>query len=293
MSQKRKHGEAMGGDRHSSAPTKKRPFNPRKGAGKENGKFKRRRPEQDGPSVSDLKSRIRNLRRLLDHVESDPKNRMPANVRIERERELEACQHELEEKKVAAQEAERRNHMIGKYHHVRFFDRQKATRILKKARRQLAEAEGDGSGDNEDKITRLRQEIHQAEVAVNYAIYYPLMKPYSSLYPRTKREPNNPEEDTDMQDANNQNSKSSEHKGDPEMWAAVERAMAEGTLDHLRNSDDADRRQKAKGKIQETEQRKAKKTKDSLQKKRVQSQPKPAKSAEEHEEDDSDGGFFE
>jgi hypothetical protein len=46
---------------------------------------------------------------------------MPAGVRIERERELAACQHELAEKTAAAQEAERRRNLISKYHHVRFF----------------------------------------------------------------------------------------------------------------------------------------------------------------------------
>jgi flagellar biosynthesis/type III secretory pathway chaperone len=71
--------------------------------------------------MSEVKSRARDLRRLLEHVDNEPKHKMPANVRIDRERELEACEHELAEKTAAAREAELRNKMIGKYHQVRFF----------------------------------------------------------------------------------------------------------------------------------------------------------------------------
>jgi type VI protein secretion system component VasF len=121
MSQKRKRTEQADGDHHAQAPTRKRPFIPGKG----HGKLKPKRPdngaESKGTSISELKSRIRNLRRLLEHVESEPKHRMPANVRIERVRELATCQHELAEKTAAVQEAERRRNMVSKYHHIRFF----------------------------------------------------------------------------------------------------------------------------------------------------------------------------
>lgn len=119
MSQKRKRPE----QNEAQGPDAKRPFRP---GGKGLHKFKPKRhaqpdDEQKTASLSALKSRIRNLRRLLEHVESAEKHKMPAGVRIERERELEACQHELAEKTAAAQEAQRRNHLISKYHHVRFF----------------------------------------------------------------------------------------------------------------------------------------------------------------------------
>lgn len=121
MSQKRKRTDQTDDDHHAKAPTRKKPFTPGKGRAK----FKPRRPdngdETKGTSISELKSRIRNLRRLLEHVENDPKHKMPANVRIERERELATCQHELEEKTAAVREAERRRNLISKYHHVRFF----------------------------------------------------------------------------------------------------------------------------------------------------------------------------
>jgi hypothetical protein len=306
MSQKRK-AEQLESEPHTQAPSKKKPFKPGKG----HGKPKTRRPEHGDEaktaSVSELKSRIRNLRRLLEHVESEAKHRMPANVRIERERELATCQHELAEKIAAAKEAERRRNLISKYHHVRFFgeylqfvlvasvskltdtDRQKATRILKKLRRQLStETENAETSADKSKLEELQRQIHDAEVAVNYAIYYPLMKPYSALYPRTKQEKKGSDEDTEMQDA--EGSKTQAAKGDPEMWAAVERAMEEGTLDALRNSDEnvSSWREKikttvlAKGKTKDKKKADAKKASDLTK-------------AQQTQEDgnESDGGFFE
>jgi type VI protein secretion system component VasF len=121
MSQKRKRTEQVEGEHHAQAPRKKKPYIPGKG----HPKFKSRKPDPDaepkGPSMSELKSRIRDLKRLLEHVDNVPKHKMPANVRIERERELATCQHELAERSAAAQEAERRRKMISKYHHIRFF----------------------------------------------------------------------------------------------------------------------------------------------------------------------------
>ena len=82
--------------------------------------FKKARP------VNELKNNIRNLRRLLDRA-PDPstgKEALPPKVRIAKERELASAQHELAE----SQAAEARSKMIARYHKVRFFDRQKATK---------------------------------------------------------------------------------------------------------------------------------------------------------------------
>ena len=62
---------------------------------------------------------------------------LPADVRIENERALAAYEQEL----VAALAEKTRQKMIKKYHMVRFFERQKATRQLKKLRKRLLEAE--------------------------------------------------------------------------------------------------------------------------------------------------------
>lgn len=133
MSQKRRHHEAASGDSVAENPKKQRPnFEPRRkqlnSRGQKRG-YNQSNASHDEPkadSTSALKSRIRDLRRLLDHVDKDLKHKMPAGVRIERERELATCEHELAEKQAAEREAEFRNKIIGKYHHIRFFGQSKS-----------------------------------------------------------------------------------------------------------------------------------------------------------------------
>jgi hypothetical protein len=123
MSQKRKHGETT--DPSSSAP--KQPFKKHRAfkPGQSHQKPKRR-PQVSNDidsttSNNTLKSRIRDLKRLLAHVDNVGNHKMSAGKRIEAERELEACEHELREKLESTREAEYRKKMIGKYHQVRFF----------------------------------------------------------------------------------------------------------------------------------------------------------------------------
>jgi hypothetical protein len=59
-----------------------------------------------------LKGEIRNLTRLLDRTD-----KLPADVRVEKERALETHKAELEETLAA----KRRSEMISTYHMVRFF----------------------------------------------------------------------------------------------------------------------------------------------------------------------------
>ena len=127
MSQKRKHSEVAEGGHGAPQSKKQRSFMP--GAqgrgphkkGPRRGKTASASDESRTESISALKSRIRNLSRLLGHVEKDEKSKMPVTVRNERERELEACRRELAEKQAADREAEFRNKIISKYHHIRFF----------------------------------------------------------------------------------------------------------------------------------------------------------------------------
>lgn len=122
MSQKRKHEEVAELDAANPAATKK----PRSFPNASKTRHKRPNAAKDkdseyGASANALKNRIRDLKRLLAHVDNVPKHKMSASSRIERERELEACEHELEEKTMKARESEYRKKMIGKYHQVRFF----------------------------------------------------------------------------------------------------------------------------------------------------------------------------
>jgi hypothetical protein len=125
MSHKRKATETADESHDTQKPYKKNRFHDKHRG--QHPKFKgnargRRGDDEDKTStIGALKKRARDLRRLLEHVDNEPKHKMPANVRVERERELEACEHELEEQTAAAREADRRRKMISKYHHIRFF----------------------------------------------------------------------------------------------------------------------------------------------------------------------------
>lgn len=124
MSQKRKQEEV--GDLEASNPATAKKPRSFPNASRTRHKRPNAAKDQDseyGASANALKNRIRDLKRLLAHVDNVPKHKMSASARIERERELEACEHELEEKTMKARETEHRKKMIGKYHQVRFFGR--------------------------------------------------------------------------------------------------------------------------------------------------------------------------
>ena len=71
----------------------------------------------------------------------------------------------------------------------------------------------------------LKREIHIAEVDLNYTQYCPLSERYISLYP--------PKQTTDITNEDSNDTKLPNEK--PPMWAEVEKCMADGTLDRLRN----------------------------------------------------------
>lgn len=179
---------------------------------------KRQKPDNLGSKsfkkahpVNALKSKVRDISRLLAKD-----GKLPAQIRIAKERELQNTQFELQQ----SQRAERRSKMIGKYHQVRFFDRQKATKRLKRARKKLiALHEADGTRHE------VQQEVHVAEICVNYAMYYPLDKPYCCLFPSQKNEKDDEEEAKDATAMAN---------ADQAIWNLVEQCMSDGRLKDLR-----------------------------------------------------------
>ena len=173
--------------------------------------------------VNDLKSQIRSLKRLLSRNED-----LPAPVRVEKERALQTAQHELAQ----TERAKQRSEIIGRWHKVRFFDRQKASKRLKKARKALA-ACADDVGSEERKA--LEQRVQDAEVDVNYAQYYPLELAYVPLFPRKKAEKLGEDGEGIDGSPEAQGETSAERQGDPEMWKKVQQCMVDGTLDSLRN----------------------------------------------------------
>ncbi|KAH8658660.1 hypothetical protein BGZ60DRAFT_493079 [Tricladium varicosporioides] len=159
-------------------------------------------------SVNTIKKHIRDISRRLERAED-----LPADVRIEDERALAGYRQELGE----AEAEKTRQKMIKRYHMVRFFERQKATRAIKKIRKQLLASE------SADEVEILKSKMHKAEVDLNYTQYCPLSEIYVSLWPQKK----------DREDGR-EPSKETERVRPP-MWAEVERAMEQGTLDRLRN----------------------------------------------------------
>ena len=308
-------------------------------------------------AINPLKSRIRSLTRLLSHDDDDDdednnddndnvrgrknpaaRKPMPANIRIERERELASLRSQLAD----AERERRRKETISRFHMVRFFDRQKATRRLKRARRALGEArkretaldagaggggDVDGGveedGDDEDGVAlvqRLQAELHDAQVDLNYALYFPLDLAYSSLWPRAKQtrakrkgatdvdadaEPNEQlinatpaaqDPEADEEDSEQQHDKS---QGDREMWKVVERCMRKDKLDDLRNGKVVPFVENKDAKVVKggvasgvaCDGHAKRRDKGTLEKQTIKKQKQKKKADEDG--DESDGGFFE
>jgi hypothetical protein len=157
------------------------------------------------------KNQIRDLERMLAKATD-----MPATVRAGHERRLEALKHDLV---ITAAEKEK-TRMIEKYHMVRFFDRKKAERHLKKAQRALKACEDPAARLN------LEQNVYTAKIDLNYTMYYPLVRNYCALYPTKKDEDGKMHGDEETTVAG--------VRGDPEMWKVVETATKEGRLEALK-----------------------------------------------------------
>ena len=190
-------------------------------------------------SVNSLKSKIRDVSRLLNHSD-----KLPMDVRIEKERALAGYKLDLE----AAQVEKQRQHIIKKYHMVRFFgqssckisnslcldtyadyflhivERKKAIRNLKRIKNRL-NATTPTTQEHQD----LQADFHIAEVNLNYTMYSPLAEKYLSLFPRDQAE----EAEGETNSAGNDSCKAEMHR--PAMWAVVEKSMRENTLEALRD----------------------------------------------------------
>ncbi|KAL8667307.1 MAG: hypothetical protein Q9202_000880 [Teloschistes flavicans] len=210
-----------------------------------------------------MKSKIRDVTRVLEHAQD-----LPMDVRIEKERALAAYKQDLDK----AQRTKERQRMIKKYHMVRFFERQKATRSLKKLRTSLASAT---AGTPE--YQTLDAEIHNAEVDLNYTVYHPLTEKYIGIFPRQ-----------------NTHGKQDERTVAPEkpaMWTVVENCMKDGTLQALRDGNlrtNTNLTSRAQPPAKSAGPRR-------FQKQRNDGHPAEdsGRTTAKEREDESDGGFFE
>jgi len=215
-------------------------------------------------SVNPIKSKIRDVTRLLERSEN-----LPADVRIEKERALAGYKQDLEK----ATREKKRQQMITKYHMVRFFERKRATKNLTKLRRQL-----DITASNDAIVGRLKVEVHDAEVDLNYTMYHPLAEKYISLFPR--------DETAEARDY------TSVDVGKPRklpMWKIVEDCMETGKLPELRDGKLKSNYSRNESRIKST----GSDTNPQSDKAKNFSQDRIVKKDEDERSGESDGGFFE
>ncbi|KAF3071834.1 rRNA-processing protein efg1 [Trichoderma lentiforme] len=176
---------------------------------------RKRQAQEDSGAKKRIRAIERSLRRNQD---------MPANVRIDLEREL-ASQKQIMEDKAYKK---KRSTMISKYHMVRFFERKKASRLVKQLKRQL-EQESDA-----DKAEKIRHDLHIAEVDEAYTLYFPHLETYVGLYSSTAKKTSDEEETEESKLAAAKAALEAER---PPMWAVIEKALAEGppALEQLRD----------------------------------------------------------
>ncbi|KAG9303196.1 hypothetical protein G9A89_000731 [Geosiphon pyriformis] len=118
--------------------------------------------------ISSLKKKIRDIERILRL------GTLSAEKRVYSERSLKALKLKLVEKK--ADSIEKLIH--DKYRMVKFFERQKITRKIKKYEKELQEP-----NLLKDQRKAISEKLLELQADLNYVIHYPAQKKYLSLFP--------------------------------------------------------------------------------------------------------------
>ncbi|CAK9780508.1 hypothetical protein CC85DRAFT_283429 [Cutaneotrichosporon oleaginosum] len=126
------------------------------------------------PGVNKIKASLRQAKRLLNKENLEP------SLRISTQRRVAALEADL----AAAEKRDVEKKNGAKYHAVKFFERQKLGRIIKRAQRKVAEAEKDGKAK---KTAKAEQELRDARVMLNYVLNYPNTIKYISLFPKEEK----------------------------------------------------------------------------------------------------------
>ncbi|PWN23811.1 hypothetical protein BCV69DRAFT_254515 [Microstroma glucosiphilum] len=122
--------------------------------------------------ASKIKAALRQTKRLL------AKDKLSSDVRQEAERRLASLESDLARKE--SSEKERKN--AERYHKVRFFERQKLVRQIKKVKKEMAE-------QPEKKRKKLEAELREKRVLLNYVLHYPTAVKYVALFPSSGESP--------------------------------------------------------------------------------------------------------
>ncbi|KAA1066981.1 18S rRNA maturation protein [Puccinia graminis f. sp. tritici] len=128
----------------------------------------------DGPAlgISKLKSQLRQAKRLL------LKDGLSPELRSTTENRIEQLQASMEH--VPSKEQERRNAI--KYHRIKFFDRKKVDRRLKKVLTQLDQLNST-KNPKKSQQQKLELEAQHLRIDLNYIRHYPKHLKYVSLCP--------------------------------------------------------------------------------------------------------------
>lgn len=220
-------------------------------------------------SINALKAKIRSTERLLQRG-----NDLPADIRVEKERALASYKRDAED----LARVKGRSKIISKYHKVRFFERQRATRILRRLTKQL------GSVQREDaRYESLTTAVADAQIDLKYTMYFPLTEKYQSLYIERKNE--------DLDSPSLAKHDTGQRAERPPMWKIVKQCTEEDTLESLREGKlrplycrDDGQQQPALGPTRSTKE--TYKSHNESKKSRSGQQTKAA------EDNDSDDGFF-
>ncbi|KAG6325246.1 hypothetical protein E4U22_000047 [Claviceps purpurea] len=169
--------------------------------------------------ASFAKKRIRTIARLLQRNTD-----LPAHVQNDLQRELATLKTTVADKSIH----KRRSAMISKYHMVRFFERKKASRLVKQLKRKIEQ-----SPDSDD-VENLKRQLHIAEVDEAYTIYHPHLEPYRSLYGNVKADSKGRQDGEDSEEAEEEAkndapiAKKALDAERPSMWSVVEKTMKQG-----------------------------------------------------------------
>ncbi|KAK7749341.1 rRNA-processing protein efg1 [Diatrype stigma] len=290
MSSKRKFADFDGdAPKYHSNKSRDRQYNP--GYNPTNRKPKSTRDDgAKAGSLNWLKKRARTIERRFKAGHN-----LPANVQNDMERELAHHKQKIAE----LSDDKHRKSMISKYHMVRFFERKKADRLAKQIRKQLSDV------TDEEETKRLKADLHTAEIDSIYCRYFPHREPYVSLYPVASAHGKEKAEDAST-------AAKALRSERPPMWRTIEEAVSKGekALVEIRERKPAGNRNE-KG-VEESPSQEPFAGKANHSRKNgistpasAGSQPSKAKQKAQardslggalgprHDDDESDGGFFE
>lgn len=131
-----------------------------------------------GSGTSKINKKIRDIERLL----AKRRDKLPANVIVENERALAA----LKVEKRNAENSLKLKKNAKKYHMVRFFERKKALRKYKQAKKEHDKLISDGAEKKE--IKKAKKVLTHCEIDLAYVVNFPKSEKYIALYPTNSSE---------------------------------------------------------------------------------------------------------